>query len=342
MNFLSDRVVLLFFKGFIPDSFFPGDHYIKLFIRPIYYRFKKGQKITGFEVSLQLLMKALQKAGYEVQLNNYKLAYDNPHYPVGLVGYHGLLDNWSLPNPALLGPSLYDHPKLNPNLLDDPRYKKYLVLCDWMYDMFEPVYGKKYLRKWYAGIETQQWPDTRFEPKSIDVLIYDKIRWNRDRYEPELLIPITQFLDKKGLKYAIVRYKCYDHLHYRKLLSDSRTMIFLCEHETQGLAYQEAMSSNLPILAWDPGWWLDPNRQKYSDEPIPACSVPYFSTECGEKFQDFSEFAEIFARFWSRLAIYEPRQFVQRELSFSNSAELYMRYYRELATVDSEPNCLKQ
>ena len=86
MNVINDKVVLLFFKNFVPDSFFPGDRYIKLFVRPLYYRFKKGQKITGFEVSLQLLMKALQQAGYEVHLNNYKQAYNHPDYPVGLVG----------------------------------------------------------------------------------------------------------------------------------------------------------------------------------------------------------------------------------------------------------------
>ena len=36
-------------------------------------------------------------------------------------------------------------------------------------------------------------------------------------------------------------------------------MIFLCEHETQGIAYQQALSRNVPILAWDRGGdWQDP------------------------------------------------------------------------------------
>jgi hypothetical protein len=335
MNVITERVVLLFFENFVSDSFFPKDRYIKQFLRPFYHKIKKGQKISGFEVSLQLLIKALQKADYKVYLNNYKLAACYPDYPVGLVGYPHLLEHWSLPNPVLLGPSLYDHPSINPTLLDDPRYKQYLVLCDWMYEMFEPVYGKKYLKKWYAGIDTEVWQDTRFATKSIDVLIYDKIRWNRDRYEPELLKPITRFLDQKGFNYKIIRYKRYDHQLYRELLSASRTMIFLCEHETQGLAYQEALSSNLPILAWNPGWWVDPNRKKYSAEPIPACSVPYFSSECGEKFEDFSEFAAIFETFWSRLPSYEPRQFVERELSFSNSAKIYWDCYQQVAMANS-------
>jgi hypothetical protein len=47
-------------------------------------------------------------------------------------------------------------------------------------------------------------------------------------------------------------------------------MLFLCEHETRGLAYQEALASNVPILAWDTGFWLDPRRPLYDPNPVPA------------------------------------------------------------------------
>jgi len=35
-------------------------------------------------------------------------------------------------------------------------------------------------------------------------------------------------------------------------LSRGRSMLFLCEHETQGLAYQQAIAAGLTILDWDP------------------------------------------------------------------------------------------
>jgi hypothetical protein len=51
-----------------------------------------------------------------------------------------------------------------------------------------------------------------------------------------------------------VRYKFHDHYSYRRLLQRSRALVFLCEHETQAIAYQEALASNVPVLAWDNGY----------------------------------------------------------------------------------------
>lgn len=329
---VNDKVVLLFFKDFEFDSLVPGDRHLKRLIRPIFNRFRKTQKVSGFLVWCRLLKRALEEQGYEVHLNNYALAQQNPTHPVGLVGYPHLLDDWSLPNPAVLGPALLDHPAQNPALMDDPRYQRYVVTCDWMYKQFAPVYGMRQTMKWYAGMDMEKWPDRRHEPKPLDVLIYDKIRWRRDYYEPEMLEPILAYLDRRGLSHEVIRYKHYDHETYRRQLGRARSMIFLCEHETQGMAYQEALSSNVPILAWDQGEWLDPNRSKYSSHPIPAASVPYFNDgETGERFVNMEDFAEQFELFWSRLDGYEPRQYVARELSFRGSAEIYAQHYFALA-----------
>ena len=105
-------------------------------------------------------------------------------------------------------------------------------------------------------------------------------------------------------------------------------MIYLCEHETQGCAYQEALASNVPVLAWDPGFWRDPLAEKFEDGPVPATSVPYFSEECGDRFRGVEAFDEVFDRFWARLSSYEPRRYVARELTLEKSADLYMGYYR--------------
>lgn len=323
-----DNTVLLFFKEFETDSFFPYDRYLKRWAKPLINRIKRGQKISGFSVWCQLLQTALKQEGYEVHLNNYALAYHNPQHPVGLIGYPHLLDGWSLPNPAILGPAMHDHPALAPNLMKDPRYHRFIVTCDWMASLFEQSYPPQKVGRWYGGINLGDWPDTRYHPKDIDILLYDKIRWNHALYEERLLRPILDHCAKQKLRVHTIRYKHYDHKSYRQLLSRSRTMLFLCEHETQGMAYQEALASNVPILAWDQGWWLDPQRLNYTTEPIPACSVPYFSAECGETFSDIESFTPAFGRFWAHLDQYEPRQFVERELSLKGSAELFMKHYR--------------
>jgi hypothetical protein len=257
-----------------------------------------------------------------------------------LVGYPSILDKWSLPNPAILGPGFYDHPNICPDLMKDPRFKHYIVTCDWMKSMFEAAYGPTCFQ-WYAGIDTNYWVDTRYHEKTVDVLIYDKIRWNREQYEPSLLIPVINTIERRGLSYQIVRYRQYKQAKYRKTLSRCRSMIFLCEHETQGLAYQEALASNVPILAWDNGFWLDPRRELYDPNPVPASSVPYFSPECGERFSGIDQFEHAFSLFWEKLATFEPRAYVERELSFAGSADRYLQGYAPLARpVEAYPTAM--
>jgi hypothetical protein len=278
-------------------------------------------------MSFTYLCRALRRAGQTVHVNDYALARRNPEYPVGICGYPHILDNWSLPNPAVLGPGLYDHPKLNPELMNDPRFRTYLVRCDWMRDMFATVYDADLLEFWFAGIDLANWPDTKNRTKDVDVLVYDKIRWNRDRLVPGFLQPMLSELSRRNLRFEVLEYTRYTQAEYVKLLGRSRSMLFLCESETQGRAYQEAMASNVPILAWVPGFWLDPNRARWEAHPVKATSVPYFSELCGERFSGLEEFAPVLDRFWTNLKHYSPRGYVEKELSLSESARVYLSAY---------------
>src|SRR5205823_11483062 len=136
----------------------------------------------------------------------------------------------------------------------------------------------------------------------VDVLLYDKVRWKHDEYERTLLDPIRKELEHRGLHFREIRYSYYREEEFHKLLSEARAMIFLCEHETQGIAYQQALSAGVPILAWDrSGYWRDPaffpDRVKFA----PVSSVPYWDERCGLKFGDVSEFGFKLDEFLDRL-----------------------------------------
>jgi len=329
-----DKDVLLFFEDVDRDTFVRGDRRLHRFLRRTWYLARSGRpKVTGFEMWFLLLKKALKKVGRRVHVNATSLARRNPGFPVGMVGYPHILDGWSLPNPAVLGPGLIDHPNVAPDLMKDPRFKLYVVTSDWYGAMFAKAYGEERLAPWHAGIDLEAWPDLAGHPKDVDLLVYDKVRWRRDDLEPGLVAPILGLATARGLRCEVLRYGRYDLAGYRSLLARSRAMVFLCEHETQGLAYQEAMASNLPILAWDPGTWVDPQAKSHDANPIPASSVPYFGPDCGERFRDASEFPAVFARFWEKLSRYRPRGFVQRELSLEGSARLYLRHLERAARM---------
>lgn len=325
-NAAQQPLVLLFYREYEADKFIPGDRYLKRLLRPAYNLLHARQKKTGFAVSFELLCRALKASGCRVRVNDYRFAKANPDYPVGVVGCLQILKDWELRNPALLGPSLYDHPGLAPKLLDDPRFRKYLVLADWTYDVFFPYYGERCV-KWFAGIDVAEWPDLSKREKQFDFLIYDKIRWDHDELQSSLIEPICRTLDARQLTYKVLRYKFHDHETYRQMLAEARGMIFLCEHETQGLAYQEALASGVPILAWDNGYWLDPLWQRFGDRPPAASSVPFFSPECGERFARTEDFTPALDRFLARLQSLDPRGFVRRRLSLEDSAKIYREAY---------------
>ena len=324
---IADRkAILLFYREFEQDKFFKHDRYLKRIVRPVYNLMHHRQKKTGFAVSFDLLVRALLKYGWIVCINDRATAKRNPNYPIGLVGFPSILEGWDLPNPAILGPSLYDHPLLAPHLMEDPRFRKYLVLASWMHDMFRPIYGDACV-SWYAEIDTDEWMDASDCTKDIDFLIYDKIRWNYDLLAAELLYPIHSTLKGNGFKTHIIRYKYHDHTTYKHLLKRSRAMVFLCEHETQGLAYQEALASNVPVLAWDNGYWLDPLWRRFSAVKIPASSVPFFSEECGVTFRNATDFNRALSAFMERLDSFEPRKYVTENLTMKGSAEIYTAQY---------------
>lgn len=322
--------VLLFYKEHENDSLFPGDRYLKRIIRPIWRMLHRNQKVSGFGMSFQAMCHGLSEAGHDVIVNDYALARANPDYPVGVIGNLSLLDNWTLPNPALLGPSLYDQPGQAPDLFEDKRFRAYVCLADWMYDLFETQYAGKCV-KWFAGIDTEAWPDRSNGPKTLDFIIYDKIHWDYEAYAENLIEPIRRELDARGLSHRTIRYRYYDHPLYHELLTAARGMIFLSENETQGLAYQEAMSCNVPILAWDRGYWADPQAAEHFGSPPKASCVPFFSEACGGKFTGIEDFSASLDSFMKHRDGYEPREFVKARLSPKQSAQTYAAAYFAIA-----------
>lgn len=331
LDFERDRVVLLFFEDFDRDRILPGDRHAVRVVRRLVQAARSRQKVTGFGVAFASLKRALESAGYVVREQDFELARANPHYPIGIAGYPHVLDRWRLPNPAVLGPGLLDHPRQRPDLMNDPRFARYIVPCDWMRALFGTTYPDDKLGTFFAGIDTTAWTDLAGEPKDLDFIVYEKFLWDRKPVAEQLLSPILSTLSARGLEFEKIVYRHYDHATYKSLLRRARGLIFLCEHETQGLAYQEAMASNVPVLAWDCEQWCDPGRLRFGEERVPASSVPFFDARCGERFRGAAEFPRALDRFLANRARYQPRAYVLENLSLERSAQAYLKLYREAA-----------
>src|SRR5262249_10387879 len=160
----------------------------------------------------------------------------------------------------------------------------------WMKEMWRASWGDA-VEAWPVGIDTDLWRPTDAGRKTTDVLLYDKVRWEHDRYEAALIDPIRAGLPARGRSIREIRYGFYREHEFHAALAQCRTMIFLCEHETQGIAYQQSLSCNVPILAWDRrGYWQDPSYYPDKVKFAPVSSVPYWDDRCGLTFSQTDEF----------------------------------------------------
>jgi hypothetical protein len=252
---------------------------------------------------------------------------------IGAVGRQALKD-YDRPIPIVAGPCLMTHPCEWPTVCQDYPVALYLQHSPWANEVYKPYFGDR-CRIWPVGIDTTAWRPRAVERKTVDFLIYDKIRWNRNELVPRLLDVVRSELKRRCLTYIEIRYGTYDEPQYKDALDTCRAMIFLCEHESQGLAYLECLATDVPILAWDQGWCLDPLQLASAKADIPAASVPYFDKQCGLRFRTMDEFPEALSRFLDlqRSGGFAPRAYVTENLTLEKCSACFVELLDEAQTA---------
>ncbi len=321
----------LFYQEPDNDRWFPFDRYPRKIIR----RILRGRPVQGgHALVFRNLCKGLDLLGVRYSVNNYSFIKRNPEMLACIIGKPFVLDKIAWKNPILFGAAVYSHPCDNPHLLERLDIRKILVPCEWMRLMCSPYWGDK-VSAWPVGIDTEMWAASTESSKNTDVLIYDKVRWEHSYYESSLIEPIRKLLKDQGISYSEIRYGYYKEENFRELLSRCKSMIFLCEHETQGLAYQQALSCGVPVLAWDRGGpWQDPAY--YPEKVIfePVTSVPYWDERCGMRFSCIEEFSDALNIFWMGVSSnrFKPREFILDNLTLEICAKQYHAVFNEIAS----------
>jgi len=328
-------ILNLFYQEPDPDRWLPLDRYPRRAIR----RIVRGKRLPGGQMMVFInLVKGLDKLGVPYRVNDFRYARGHPEELACIVGKPHVLFERRWENPVLFGASIFSHPLACPDLLERYPVKRVLVPGEWMRDMCEPYYGDA-VKAWPVGVDTDFWAPSG-QDKDIDCLVYDKILWHEETRREQLLNPLVRHLQKLRLNIAVVRRGFYKPEDYQSLLGRSKCMVFLCEHETQGLAYQEALASGIPVFAWDrEGVWEDPDYYPDRVEYSPVSSVPYWSDACGMKFRDLEEGIEKWGRFWERVNSlgesdkFEPRDFILSNLTLEKAASAYLSHVHDV--VDS-------
>jgi glycosyltransferase involved in cell wall biosynthesis len=322
------KPINLFYEEPDPDRWFKYDRYLRKYIR----RLVRGKARPGGVMTIAInLMKGMEKIGVPYRFNDYSYISKHPEEIACIIGKpHVLLDRqWT--NPIIFGSGVFSHPVDCPDLFEiHPNVKRFVVPGDWMKKMCEPWYGEKVIAC-PAGIDISEWTESETRGRPNNILIYDKINRNREVQVAQVLNPIKVALQTSGLPFQIIRYGEYDHKLLKAMLSRANAVIWLSESETQGIAYQQILATNTPILAWDRGgYWQDPayypDRIKYQ----PVTSVPYWDERCGTKFMGMVDFQEKLKLFLANLQDFKPREYIMANLTLEKCAEKYLAIYTEV------------
>ena len=317
----ANGMILNLFYEDKEDRWLPWDRHI----RPVIRRLLFGKPRPSGQVRMFLnLCAGLDKLGIGYRVNDYSYIQKHPHELACIIGRSFVLDKIQWKNPILLGVAVYNHPLDDPNLFNRLPVKTVLVPGEWCAEMFRQYWPDTEV--WPVGIDTDTWLPSREQEKTVDVLLYDKIYWDRDRFVPGLIEPIRSQLRKEGRSFSEIRYGNYQEEDYQAALSRCRTMIFLCQNESQGIAYQQALSCGVPVFAWDPGGsWKDPDYFPHKVRYEPVSSVPYWDDRCGMKFVDIATFKAEWQKFWaqSEAGGFKPREYVLDCLTLEGQARQY-------------------
>ena len=215
---------------------------------------------------------------------------------------------------SLIGPN-------NWTLPDEKTAKKYnnfLVPSQWVKDLYLSFdfMKDKNLHIWPVGIDTEDWPDQSKANKRGDCLVYHKGM-------PDSLknIAIELCLDK-GLSCGVLEYGSYAESALHEAVQACRFAILTTRTESQGIAYLQILASGLPCFVFEKEKWDDMEGVNF-----PASSVPYWDERCGVKVQEGAsreEIYEAFSYFLENLDSFDPRAYVEENLTLESSAQKFI------------------
>ncbi len=183
------------------DRWLPGDRHLRPFIRRI---IRGKRRPGGIDRVFINLCKGLNAIGqpFIINLPFEKILRDDLVAILGR-GRH-CLDGYRQPNPIVAGIGLMTHPSEWPTLCSDYPVVRYLQHSAWCDAVYRPYFGER-CAIWPVGIDTGTWRPAPNIEKRMDFLVYDKIAWDRDHHENELLQPALACLRNQGLNYEVIR-----------------------------------------------------------------------------------------------------------------------------------------
>ena len=217
---------------------------------------------------------------------------------------------------CVIGPQIWMFDSHVSELKENPHYYKSIITpSQWVKDLYVNKFGypEDKISVWPVGITLPEYE----RKKEYGCLVYYK---RRDLAE---LSKVRELLSDRHIPYNVMEYGNYSQNALEILAPESDFCFVLNGTESQGIAIQEIMSYNTPMFVWDIESWEDQG----SEWSVPATSIPYWSDECGERFVNVDDMDVTFDKFYSRINEYNPRKYIEDNLSYKKSVEKLLEIF---------------
>lgn len=182
----------------------------------------------------------------------------------------------------LAGPNIVVFPSQARGLLSAPEVDVCLVPVEWVRALYLedcPALEKR-CRRWPAGVDTEFWTPSRLARASRRALVYVKAHTRPtasiERYA-ELLV-------QRGYAVDRLDYGTFTPSGYRERLRRCGVLVGFSGSESQGLAWAEAWSVNVPTLLWFQ------DRNSSHGRWYASSTAPYLTDATGRFFRDPADF----------------------------------------------------
>lgn len=153
--------------------------------------------------------------------------------------------------------------------------------------------------------------------RTNECLIYFK-----KRKEEELLL-IKNLLKQKNIKYKVFEYNNYKNKDLLNHANNSQFGIVLNKTESQGIAIQEMLGCNLPLLV------CDYSENNVWGKKYVGTSVPYWSEDCGIKINNLNDLDSSIDKLLEKIENFSPQNYILENLSFEKCRKNLIDYINE-------------
>jgi len=204
---------------------------------------------------------------------------------------------------------------------------------------------------WPAGVDTDFFapttasstPETLSQSESLTqdsnrpyALLYTKGRAQTD------IDAIISFLNKNEIPFKHFAYGSYIEKDFKNAITEARFGIVVTSSESQGLAIEEMLSMNLPLVVFDIAQWNQTAWDQLDLHGFPATSVPYWDERCGLRSTDLAICKNQIVQMNTEYMHYEPRVFILEELNLAKQAKALCTFLKYDGTEIEQPFKLKR